>query len=142
MDIKQVLNQNKLRLMISGSAALPQPMLKKWEDLTGFRLLERFGMTETLMALSNPYKPESMRFSGKVGAPLPGVEAALMCLKTGQDRIEILGEDSIEQGELLIASTSMFDRYLNRPETTQESFVIDKDGKKWFKTGDCAIRCP
>ena len=120
-------------------------MLKKWEDLTGFRLLERFGMTETLMALSNPYKPESMRLSGKVGSPLPGVEAALMSLnslKSDQDTIEILGEDSQEQGELLIASTSMFDRYLNRPETTRESFVIDKDGREWFKTGDCAVKCP
>ena len=71
------------RLMVSGSAALPEPQMKQWEEISGQHLLERFGMTEILMALSNPYKPISGRIAGRVGTELPGVEAAALDLETG-----------------------------------------------------------
>lgn len=68
------------RLMVSGSAALPVSQMDEWKHISGQTLLERFGMTETLMALSNPYLPVEKRLKGCVGSPLPGVEAALLTL--------------------------------------------------------------
>ena len=64
------------RLMVSGSAALPVPILRRWEEITGHRLLERYGMTEIGMALSNPL--DGPRRPGHVGTPLPGVELQLV----------------------------------------------------------------
>jgi len=57
--------------------------MQSWQDISGLRLLERFGMTELGMALSNPYSPISERLAGHVGKPLPGVEAAIRDLETG-----------------------------------------------------------
>ncbi|HEY6634013.1 MAG TPA: AMP-binding protein, partial [Acidimicrobiia bacterium] len=65
----------RLRLLVSGSAALPISVLERWRDLTAQTLLERYGMTEIGMALSNPYRGE--RVPGSVGMPLPGVEVRL-----------------------------------------------------------------
>ena len=108
--------------MVSGSAALPEPQMRQWEDISGQVLLERFGMTEILMALSNPYTPIQGRKPGRVGQALPGVQAAILDLDTEKD---ILQQDTTKQGELLIRSTSMFDRYLGRPEATASSFFTD-----------------
>jgi malonyl-CoA/methylmalonyl-CoA synthetase len=58
--------------------------MDEWRDISGQTLLERFGMTETLMALSNPYKPVERRIKGRVGKPLPGVEAALLSLEEAE----------------------------------------------------------
>ncbi|MBV9072735.1 MAG: AMP-binding protein, partial [Acidobacteria bacterium] len=66
----------KLRLMVSGSAALPVGTLKRWKEITGHTLLERYGMTEMGMALSNSYRGQ--RIPGSVGTPLPGVEVRLV----------------------------------------------------------------
>ena len=76
------------------------------------------------MALSNPYQPQANRVPGTVGNPLPGVTAALL---TDKDQV------SFEEGEgqLLIKSECMFDRYLNKPEATAKEFHGD-----WFMTGD------
>ena len=63
----------KYRLMVSGSAALPVTQMDEWRDISGQTLLERFGMTELGMALSNPYEPIEQRLAGHVGKPLPGV---------------------------------------------------------------------
>ncbi|XP_067853645.1 malonate--CoA ligase ACSF3, mitochondrial isoform X3 [Heptranchias perlo] len=67
--------QSNIRLMVSGSAALPQPILEKWKQITGHSLLERYGMTEIGMALSNPVR--GFRVPGAVGTPLPGVEVRI-----------------------------------------------------------------
>jgi malonyl-CoA/methylmalonyl-CoA synthetase len=115
----------KFRLMVSGSAALPVPMLERWETISGHRLLERYGMTEIGMALSNPLKGE--RLAGHVGAPLPGVRVRLID-EDGNGVVE--GAD----GEIQIKGPSVFNEYWKRPEVTEESFV---DG--WFKSGDIAI---
>jgi malonyl-CoA/methylmalonyl-CoA synthetase len=115
-----------MRLMISGSAALPASVHEHWTDLTGQRLLERYGMTEIGMGISNPLDGE--RRPGAVGRPLPGVEVRLVS-ESGE---VIEGED--EPGEIQIRGSAVFLEYWRKPEVTAESFV---DG--WFKTGDMAI---
>lgn len=70
----------RYRLMISGSAALPAAQMQRWEQISGQRLLERFGMTETGFPLSNPYRPVSSRLPGRVGSPMPGASIALLDL--------------------------------------------------------------
>lgn len=116
----------EMRLMVSGSAALPASVHKKWTELTGQELLERYGMTEIGMALSNPYEGE--RRPGAVGRPLPGVEIRLQA-ESG----ETVEEDGVS-GEIQVRGPNVFEQYWNRPEETNSSFV---DG--WFKTGDMAV---
>eukprot|EP00026_Physarum_polycephalum_P005023 Phypoly_transcript_05049.p1 GENE.Phypoly_transcript_05049~~Phypoly_transcript_05049.p1 ORF type:complete len:550 (+),score=76.05 Phypoly_transcript_05049:76-1650(+) len=102
----------KLRLMVSGSAALPTTVMEKWKKVSGHTLLERYGMTEIGMALSNPLKGE--RVPGTVGYPLPGVQVRIV------------------DGELRVKGPQVFQEYLNKPEATKATF--DEEG--WFKTGD------
>ena len=68
--------------MVSGSAALPQPIFDEWKNLTGHTLLERYGMTEIGMALTNPLK--GLRKPGFVGHPFPSVEARIVDSSTGK----------------------------------------------------------
>ena len=116
----------KLRLMMSGSAALAPEIHKKWEALTGQKILERYGMTEVGMALSN--KIDGERRPGAVGEPLPNVEIRL------EDEN---GNDITEEGEIgqiLLKGPQVFSGYQNLPEKTEEAF---KEG--WFLTGDVAV---
>ena len=115
-----------MRLMISGSAALPASVHETWTELTGQKLLERYGMTEIGMGLSNPYHNE--RRPGAVGQPLPSVE---LRLKSEQGHV-VEAED--EPGEIQIKGPSVFKEYWNRPDVTGDSF---EDG--WFRTGDMAV---
>jgi len=117
----------RMRLMVSGSAALPANVHARWEELTGQRLLERYGMTEIGMALSNPLHGE--RRPGSVGLPLPGVAVKLVT----EEGAELPGED--EPGEIWVRGPGVFREYWNNPEATAQSFV---DG--WFRTGDVAVR--
>jgi malonyl-CoA/methylmalonyl-CoA synthetase len=112
--------------MVSGSAALPVPTLERWEEITGHRLLERYGMTEIGMALSNPLRGE--RRSGYVGGPLPGVEVRLA---DEVDRIVAPGTP----GHIQVRGPTVFERYWRRPEETAAAFT--RDG--WFRTGDEAV---
>ena len=80
-DLTEKLSKN-IRLMVSGSAALPQPIFDEWKNLTGHTLLERYGMTEIGMALTNPLK--GLRKPGFVGHPFPSVEARILDSTTGQ----------------------------------------------------------
>ena len=114
------------RLMVSGSAALPVPTLERWEEITGQRLLERYGMTEIGMALSNPLEGE--RRPGHVGRPLPGVELRLV----DDDGVPVRPG---EAGEIQVRGPSVFGAYWRRPEATSEAFT--EDG--WFRTGDRAV---
>ena len=114
------------RLMVSGSAALPVAVMERWKAISGHSLLERYGMTEIGMAISNPYEGE--RRPGHVGMPLPGVD------------IRIAEEQGLpvpegEPGEILVRGDNVFTRYWNRPEATQEAFTDDG----WFRTGDVAV---
>ena len=116
-----------MRLMVSGSAALPASVHETWTGLTGQKLLERYGMTEIGMALSNPLEGE--RRPGAVGRPLPRVEVRL----TGESGDVIEGES--EPGEIQVRGPAVFREYWNKPDVTRASFV---DG--WFRTGDMAVR--
>jgi malonyl-CoA/methylmalonyl-CoA synthetase len=118
---------SRMRLMVSGSAALPASVHEQWTALTGQRLLERYGMTEIGMAISNPYRGE--RRPGAVGIPLPRVDVRLKA----ESGTMITAED--EPGEIQVRGPGVFRQYWNRPEATAESF---EDG--WFRTGDVAVR--
>ena len=111
----------RLRLCVSGSAPLPAELHRAFADRGGQQVLERYGMTETLMLVSNPYDGE--RRPGSVGFPLPGVELRL--------------SDDGDGSEIQVRGPSVFAGYLDRPEATAESFT---DG--WFRTGDLGALDP
>ena len=115
-----------LRLMVSGSAALPVPVLEKWKKISTHTLLERYGMTEIGMALSNAYRTE--RRPGHVGLPLPGVQIRLVDAE-GKD-VKATGEP----GEIQIKGPNVFKEYWRKPEATAAAYM---DG--WFRSGDVAI---
>lgn len=115
----------RMRLMVSGSAALPVQTLERWREISGQVLLERYGMTEIGMALSNPLHGE--RRPGYVGMPLPGVRARLV----DEEGAEV---EPGTPGEIEIAGPGVFLEYWRRPEATAEAF---RGG--WFRTGDVAV---
>jgi malonyl-CoA/methylmalonyl-CoA synthetase len=115
-----------MRLFVSGSAPLPPHVLEEFKKQYGHTILERYGMSETLMNISNPYIGE--RRAGTVGLPLPGVSVRLL------DRSLQPVADG-ETGELYLRGPNIFSGYWQREEATQASFV---DG--YFKTGDLATR--
>jgi malonyl-CoA/methylmalonyl-CoA synthetase len=114
-----------LRLMMSGSAALPVRTLERWREITGHTLLERYGMTEIGMALSNPIDGD--RRPGRVGQPLPDVEVRLV-----DEHGDAVPEGS--PGELEVRGPTVFLEYWQREEETRAAF---RDG--WFRTGDVAV---
>ncbi|PUU77856.1 hypothetical protein B9Z19DRAFT_985370 [Tuber borchii] len=120
-------NVSNLRLAISGSAALPASTKQKWESLGG-NLLERYGMTEIGMALSQRL-PLTDRMANSVGWPLPGVEARLL-----SDGLEVT--EVGQEGEIQIRGDNVFREYWQKEEATKKEFT--EDG--WFKTGDVAVR--
>ncbi len=115
-----------LRLTVSGSAALPVPTLERWETITGQRLLERYGMTEIGMGISNPLDAE--RRPGHVGRPLPGVEVRLV------DEAGSVVAEGVS-GEIQVRGPGVFLEYWRRPDATADAFT--RDG--WFRTGDRAV---
>ena len=108
-----------LRLCVSGSAPLPPAVFDRLADGSGQRVLERYGMTETGMNVSNPYDGE--RRPGTVGFPLPGVELRLA-----------------DDGEIHLRGPNVFGGYWGRPDATAEAFTDDG----WFKTGDIGEHDP
>jgi malonyl-CoA/methylmalonyl-CoA synthetase len=104
---------NRMRLFVSGSAPLPVHVFERFRDLFGHAILERYGMTETFMNLSNPYDGE--RRPGTVGFPLPGVSVRIV------------------DGELHVCGPNVFAGYWRNDAATAAAF---DDG--WFKTGDIA----
>ncbi|MEJ2715785.1 MAG: acyl-CoA synthetase [Deltaproteobacteria bacterium] len=116
----------RLRLMVSGSAALPVSILERWKEITGHVLLERYGMTEIGMALSNPLHGD--RVPGYVGRPLPHVSVRVV------DEKHDTPVDAGRPGELQVRGPGVFLEYWRRPEETEASF---SDG--WFQTGDVVV---
>jgi len=100
-----------MRLFVCGSAPLPAQVLEEFEAKFGHRILERYGMTETIMNISNPYSGE--RRAGTVGLPLPGISVKIV------------------EGEVYVKGPNVFAGYWRREEATQAAFV---DG--YFRTGD------
>ncbi len=122
-----------MRLFCSGSAPLAAETHQEFARLTGHTILERYGMTETGMNLSNPYA--GPRVPGSVGLPLPGVSMRI---------VDTNGWDVApgEEGELLVRGSNVFSGYWNAPEKTAESFSHDASGQQWFHTGDLARQDP
>ena len=114
----------QLRLMVSGSAALPVQVLEKWKTISGHVLLERYGMTEIGMALSNPL--HGQRLPGHVGTPLPNIEVRLV------DELGLVEPET--PGEIQVKGPGVFLEYWRKPEATTKAF---DDG--WFRTGDIAV---
>lgn len=123
--LKNVMKQ--MRLMVSGSAALPVSVMEAWQAVSGHRLLERYGMTEIGMALSNPYNGH--RRAGYVGQALPGVEVRLV-----DEQNHIIDEENTT-GEIQVKGANVFLEYWGKPEATRDAFTVDG----WFKTGDMAL---
>ncbi len=124
----------RLRLCVSGSAPLPAELHRTIGATTGMAVLERYGMSETLMLTSNPYDGE--RRPGTVGFALPGVELQLRPLDPGEQPTDgketANAEGPTNEGEIVVRGPNVFAGYLGRPEATAEAF--DEDG--WFRTGD------
>jgi len=121
----------RMRLMVSGSAALPVQRLERWREISGHVLLERYGMTEIGMALSNPL--HGTRRPGFVGTPLPGVEVRLVD-ETGRPVSGGAPGEGEGEGEIEVRGATVFLEYWRQPEATAAAF---RDG--WFRTGDVAV---
>ena len=117
---------SRMRLFVSGSAPLPPTVFEEFRTRFGHTILERYGMSETLMNLSNPYAGE--RRAGSVGMPLPGLSARII-------RPDGTEAATGEVGELLVRGPNVFSGYWRQPEATAAAFA---DG--WFRTGDLAER--
>ena len=114
-----------MRLFVSGSAPLLADTFAAWRERTGHTILERYGMSETVMITSNPYRPESARQGGTVGVALPGVG-----VRVHDDQGRACGVDEI--GGVEVKGPSVFAGYWQMPEKTREEFTADG----WFRTGD------
>uniref|UniRef100_A0A7N6BS65 Acyl-CoA synthetase family member 3 n=1 Tax=Anabas testudineus TaxID=64144 RepID=A0A7N6BS65_ANATE len=140
-DFVKAVCKERIRLMVSGSAALPLPTLQRWEEITGHTLLERYGMTEIGMALSNPLN--GRRIPGAVGLPLPRMEVQIVMNNTTNTTVVESNHRQTQvrpglegkEGELLVRGPSVFKEYWNKPQETREAFTDDG----WFKTGDTAV---
>lgn len=149
-DVELAKALGRARLLVSGSAALPVHDHRRITAATGRRVIERYGMTETLMLCSSRWTPPDPRPSvrvdgepraGTVGVPLPGVDLRLV----EEDGSTIAGydpdgaptgsHDGASVGEIQVRGPNLFTEYLNRPDATAAAFT--EDG--WFRTGDMAI---
>ena len=132
-------NTQKMRLFIAGSAPLLKETFEAWRDKTGHTILERYGMSETVMLTSNPcspdarYKNQSERRAVTVGFPLPGVTLRV-CDELGDDQGNKHGEgvQTNTIGGIQVKGPNVFSGYWRMPEKTAEEFTADG----FFKTGD------
>ncbi|GHH17898.1 acyl-CoA synthetase [Streptomyces rubradiris] len=122
----------RARLLVSGSAALPVHDHERIAAATGRRVIERYGMTETLMNTS--VRADGEARAGTVGVPLPGVELRLV----EEDGAELTAWDGESVGEIQVRGPNLFTEYLNRPDATAAAFTADG----FFRTGDMAVREP
>jgi malonyl-CoA/methylmalonyl-CoA synthetase len=114
-----------MRLFVSGSAPLLADTFVAWRERSGHTILERYGMSETVMIASNPYRPESARQAGTVGVALPGVG-----VRVHDEQGRARAVDEI--GGIEVKGPSVFAGYWQMPEKTREEFTADG----WFRTGD------
>ncbi|MGV9943368.1 acyl-CoA synthetase [Streptomyces sp. NPDC003401] len=122
----------RARLLVSGSAALPVHDHERITAATGQRVIERYGMTETLMNTS--VRADGAPRAGTVGVPLPGVELRLV----EEDGTPLASYDGESVGEIQVRGPNLFTGYLGRPDATAAAFTADG----WFRTGDMAVRDP
>jgi len=126
-DLAQALES--ARLLVSGSAALPASEHARLRELTGRGVVERYGMTETLM--NTAIHADAEPAPGTVGPPLPGIDVRLV--DDDGTALEVADDETI--GEIQVRGPNLFLEYLNRPDATAEAM---RDG--WFTTGDMATR--
>ena len=112
-----------------GAAA--RPRLRGHRGASGQRIVERYGLTETLM--NTAVRADGERRAGYVGGPLPGVEVRLV----DDEGADVEARDDETIGEVVVRGPNLFSGYLDRPEATAEAL---RDG--WFHTGDVATRAP
>ncbi len=120
---------HRMRLFVSGSAPLSVPDFTAFRERAGHTILERYGMTETGMNISNPLR--GARKPGAVGLPLPGVQVRLVDVEKNVDVAQG------EVGEIWLRGPNIFAGYFGAPEKTAESFT-----EGWFRTGDLAMQDP
>ncbi|KAJ2791400.1 hypothetical protein H4R21_006326, partial [Coemansia helicoidea] len=120
----------RLRLTISGSAALPASVFRRWREATGQTMLERYGMSEIGMALSNDAASPDAREIGAVGKPLPGVEVRLVDVDGSSAACE-----PGTPGMIQVRGPTLFREYYGLPDKTASEFTPDG----WFITGDIAV---
>jgi malonyl-CoA/methylmalonyl-CoA synthetase len=158
--------QNKIRLMISGSAPLPQTIFNRWKEITGHKLLERYGMSEIGMCLSNTLTEDKVkqRLPGFVGHPLPGMnirivnpenDTEVLLEASGEYNKGLWSQNAQEEkatmkikpgsasdaeiiGSLQVKGANVFTEYWKRPDATAKSFTSDG----WFVTGDTVCYDP
>jgi malonyl-CoA/methylmalonyl-CoA synthetase len=119
-----------MRLFVAGSAPLLAETFNAWRERTGHTILERYGMSETVMLTSNPYSAaDGERRAGTVGFPLPGVSLRVM-----NERAAECAADQI--GGIEVRGPNVFSGYWKMPEKTAEEFSTDAASQRWFKTGD------
>lgn len=122
-----------MRLFVSGSAPLSVETFEQFEKLFGHKILERYGMTETAMNMSNLYA--GARIPGTVGVSLPGVTA-----RVGDEQGNAVADGEV--GEILLRGSNVFRGYWRAPEQTAETFLTDAESNRWFRTGDLGKRDP
>lgn len=147
----------RLKLAMCGSAALPDPLRNSWDRVTkgAVPLLERYGMTETGITLTQPLEP-SRRVAGTVGKPAPTIVARIIDLATnkllyesgtgGVDSPAAIKPSEIVEGDLLLGGPTVFESYWRKEKATKETFLSDEQVDKlggnkadrWFITGDIA----
>ncbi|XP_058458207.1 malonate--CoA ligase ACSF3, mitochondrial [Malaya genurostris] len=146
--------KNKIKLMVSGSAPLPGSIFNRWHSISGHHLLERYGMTETGMIISNPYIQDKSRTRepGCVGMPLPGVSVKIVETESRKEHIfegttnQGFWDNSVDanlhnsaeclppaSGEIYVKGRSVFQQYWQKLDETKAAFE-----NEWFKTGDTA----
>ena len=122
-----------MRLFIAGSAPLLAETFNDWRMRTGHTIVERYGMSETVMLTSNPYDPtQGERRAGTVGFPLPGVAVRV---RDDQGRACATGDI----GGIEVNGPNVFRGYWRMPEKTRDEFSTDDQGRPWFKTGDVGM---
>lgn len=146
VDYVQSVFKNKIRLVVSGSAPLNVKTYKEWNEITGYRILERYGMTEIGLGLSNPLIEDerNKRVAGAVGRPYGNTRVRIVEPNNDLDSKHVLVESTPNEdvffnnakeksifGELQIKGDMVFREYLNKPAQTKETFTDDG----WFKTG-------
>jgi malonyl-CoA/methylmalonyl-CoA synthetase len=127
-SVNSVNSVARMRLFVSGSAPLSPQTFAEFEELFGQRILERYGMSETVMNLTNPYEGE--RRPGTVGMPFPGQEARIVDVRSRQPA----PDETV--GEIQVRGPHVFKGYWQRPDATAEAF----DSEGWFNTGDLGRR--
>jgi malonyl-CoA/methylmalonyl-CoA synthetase len=143
-ELKKAYNQDyvksvfkkKIKLVVSGSAPLNVKTYKEWNDITGYRILERYGMTEIGLGLSNELAVEK-RIAGAVGRPFGNTYVRIfdsdkVLIESHQNGDKIHSNEGSLFGELQIKGDMVFKEYLGKPKETKESFTDDG----WFKTGE------